>query len=287
MMISGSGVRPGTKVTGRLTGSGGTGTYSLDGGAQTVASTAIRVMTMDNASGDFGDWEPTAKYQPGGAWNTLDFNAWNAYFGMYIEGATPPAQVAHRDLVWGGPANPVDTSRGGVVYDGTGVSPFVVRNYFNGTNGSYQPFMTIGGGGTNPNLIGHFDIDSAQYSWSQYGGNGLGNNTDIAFSDITTGGGSNTTPMFLLPGRNSLLQMGRGPGNEFHNGAYANRLAIGYGAGPGSAPDGVVIEASNGTPASGTFRTGEMRINTAAGGAGTPQLWAWNGSSWGVVATRT
>jgi hypothetical protein len=51
--------------------------------------------------------------------------------------------------------------------------------------------------------------------------------------------------------------------------------------------DGVVIAASNGTPAGGAIRVGEMRINTAAGGAGTPQLWAWNGTSWGVVATRT
>jgi hypothetical protein len=287
MMIAGTGVRAGTKVTARGTGTGGTGTYTLDGAAQTVSSTAIRVMTMDYPAGDFGDWQPTQRYLPGGAFGTLDFNAWNAYFGMYIEGATPPAQACHRDLVWGGPCNPVDTSRGGVVYDGHGITPFVVHCSFNGVNGSFQPFMSIGGGGPNPNMWGWFDIDSSQYSWNQWGGNGLGSNTDLAYCDISIGGGTNTTPHFLLTGRNSLQHFGRGSGHEVKYAAYANTLSVGFGGGAGSPVDGVVIQASNGTPATGTFRVGEMRINTATGGAGTPQLWAWNGTSWGVVATRT
>jgi hypothetical protein len=286
MMISGTGVRAGTKVTARGTGTGGTGTYTLDGAAQTVSSTAIRVMTMDNGAGDFGDWQPTQKYQPGGAFGTLDFNAWNAYFGMYIEGATPPAQICHRDLVWGGPANPVDNSRGGVSYDGHGITPFVVHCNFNGVNGSFQPFMSIGGGGPNPNLIGWFDIDSAQYSWNAWGGNGLGNNTDFAYCDISTGGGGNTTPMFLLTGRNSLQHFGRGATHEVHNAAYANTLAIGFGGGPGSSVDGVIVQATNGAPSTGTFRTGEIRINTAAGGTGTAGLYQWNGTAWVVLATR-
>jgi hypothetical protein len=287
MMISGTGVRAGTKVTARGTGTGGTGTYTLDGAAQTVSSTAIRIMAMDNPAADFGDWQPTQRYLPGGAFITLDFNAWNAYFGMYIEGATPPAQACHRDLVWGGPSNPVLTDRGGVVYDGNGITPFVVRNSYVSDTGSKQPFMTIGGAGSNANLWGYFDNDSAHYTFQQWGGNGDGSNTDFAWCDITTGGGGNTTPMFLLTGRNTLNHFGRGATHEVHNAVYANALAIGFAGGPGSSVDGVVIQASNGTPSTGTFRVGEMRINTATGGAGTPQLWAWNGTSWGVVATRT
>jgi hypothetical protein len=113
-MLKGTGVRPGTKI---ISGSGTTGTYALDGATQTVGSTALRFMDISNPGtnngGDFADWNPTQRYQPGGAWLTRDFNAWNAYFGMYIEGATPPAQIANRDVVWGGPAGPVNSDRGG------------------------------------------------------------------------------------------------------------------------------------------------------------------------------
>lgn len=146
--------------------------------------------------------------------------------------------------------------------------------------------MSIGGGGTNPNMWGWFDIDSAQYSWNQWGGNGLGSNTDLAYCDITTGGGTNTTPMMLLTGRNSLQHFGRGATHEVHNAVYANSLAIGFGGGAGSAVDGVVVQATNGAPSTGTFRTGEIRINTATGGTGTAGLYQWNGTAWVVLATR-
>jgi hypothetical protein len=285
MMISGTGVRAGTKVTARGTGTGGTGTYTLDGAAQTVSSTAIRVMTMDNPAADFGDWTPTQRYLPGGAFITLDFNAWNAYFGMYIEGATPPAQSCHRDLVWGGPANPVMTNRGGVVYDGSGISPFTVRNTYNSEAGTNQPFMTIGGGGANANLIGYFDNDDANYTFQQWGGSD-GHNTDFAWCDVTTGGGGNTTPHFALTGRSTLTHFGRGVGNGVDKAVYANKLAIGFGAGPGSAIDGVIVQASNGTPSTGTFRVGEVRINTATG-TGIPWAWQWNGTAWSSLGNRT
>jgi hypothetical protein len=288
MMISGTGVRAGTMVTARGTGTGGTGTYTLDGATQTVSSTAIRVMAMDNPAGDFGDWLPTRTYMPGGAFITLDFNAWNAYFGMYIEGATPPAQTCSRDVVWGGPSNPVMTNRGGLVYDGHGMSPYTIRNSWTSLlTGSKAPFMTMGGSGPTANLWGYYDQDSAQYAFQQWAGNGDGSNTDFAWCDITTGGGSNSTPVFAWTGRNTLTNFGRGSGHEVAGATYANVLAIGKGSGPGDQIDGLIVTTSNGTPATGTFRVGEMRINTAAGGAGTPQMWAWNGTSWGVIATRT
>jgi hypothetical protein len=285
-MIKGTGVRPGTRIT---AGSGTTGTYTVDGAAQTVASTALRFMDMaGEAGGDFGDWTPTKKYQPGGAFLTRDFNAWNAYFGMYIEGATPPAQAANRDVVWGGPAGPVNTDRGGLVYDGSqGMTPFRIKGSYNATTGTKGFLQFIGGSGRNPFLWSWLDFEDAHYAWIMSGGDGTDGiaGQDIMFADITTGFGGNETPYFMFSGRSSRRHFGRGAGNEVGGVTYLKRLALGDG---GNDPNsGLIIQTSNGTPSTGTFKVGEMRINTATGGAGTAAIWQWNGTSWGIIATRT
>jgi hypothetical protein len=287
-MIKGTGVRPGTRIT---AGSGTTGTYTVDGAAQTVASTALRFMDMSNPGtnngGDFADWNPTQKYQPGGAFLTRDFNAWNAYFGMYIEGATPPAQAANRDVVWGGPSGLVNTDRGGLVYDGSqGMTPFRINGNYNGPTGNKQMLQFIGGGGQNPALWAWLDYDNAHYAWQQWGGSGADGvaGQDLAFVDVTTGGGSNTTPTFLFSGRSSSQTFGRSGGQS--GVTYVNKLAIGHGAGPGDPVDGLLVLTSNGTPSTGTFRVGEIRINVATG-TGIPWAWQWNGTAWSSLGNRT
>jgi hypothetical protein len=286
-MISGTSVRPGTKIT---SGSGTTGSFGLSGAAQTVSSRAIRVMEMSNDGttsngGDFADWNATQTYHPGGAWLTLDFNAWNAYFGMYIEGATPPAQICNRDVVWGGPCNPVERSRGGLVYSNSegGMSPYSINNQWNSPTGTLRTLQFMGGGGPNPNFLGWFDVDSGQWSLG-LAGPADGHNQDFALQDVTTGGGANTTPTFLVSGRSTLQQFGRGAGQ--YGVTYVNKLAIGRGAGPGDPVDGLIILTSNGTPATGTFRVGEIRINVATG-TGIPWAWQWNGTAWSSLGNRT
>lgn len=285
-MIKGTGVRPGTRIT---AGSGTTGTYTVDGAAQTVASTGLRFMDMaGEAGGDFGDWTPTKKYQPGGAFLTRDFNAWNAYFGMYIEGATPPAQAANRDVVWGGPAGPVNTDRGGLVYDGSqGMTPFRIKGEYNNAPTGPKGFLQfIGGGGQNPALWAWLDYENAHYAWQQWGGSGVDGiaGQDFAFVDVTTGGGSNTTPTFMFSGRSSSQTFGRSGGQS--GVTYVNKLAIGHGAGPGDPVDGLIILTSNGTPSTGTFRVGEIRVNVATG-TGIPWAWQWNGTAWSSLGNRT
>jgi hypothetical protein len=136
-MLKGTGIRPGTRVTVVLTGTGGTGTYTVDGAAQTVSSTTINVMSMSNppsftghtnpsTNTEWPDWLPTQKFEPGGGFGSNNFNARNLFLGMYTEGGTMPSQPGARDFAIGGLMQDVDINRGAYVL-GDGAQRGVLR----------------------------------------------------------------------------------------------------------------------------------------------------------------
>jgi hypothetical protein len=124
-MISGTGVRAGTLISGLGTGTGGTGTYTLGGAAQTVSSTTITVMALTNpatfsgsnphSTTEWPDWSPTLQFEPGGGFGANNLNARNLFLGTYIEGGTMPSQPGPRDFVIGGLQQDVDLSKGSYV----------------------------------------------------------------------------------------------------------------------------------------------------------------------------
>jgi hypothetical protein len=174
-MISGTGVRAGTLISALGTGTGGTGTYTLGGASQTVASTTITVMALTNpatfsgsnphSTTEWPDWSPTLQFEPGGGFGTNNENARNLFLGTYIEGGTMPSQPGSKDFVMGGLQQDVDQSRhayvmadatvqGGLRFTGGGFGGFistttVLKNPSDpGAEQDGAIYIYVGGGGT-------------------------------------------------------------------------------------------------------------------------------------------
>jgi hypothetical protein len=282
-LLAGSGnVTAGTKITGLGTGAGGTGTYIIDT-SQTVSSQTMKAMSLAGVNGaTWPDWNPTRKYEPGGAILTNNGNANNSFWGVYIEGGTFPAQFCRRDSAMGGPLSTYDDTRGGTVF---------AYDTFNSLNtNAYKWFPSANKQTLNMNigqfinaravLQQWFATDGNPYAWFLGYGDGPDqmNNQCLALTQFSSGEG--THPLiaaFMLD--NAAKTFNRTVAET--DAVFVHKLLLGDGAGANPTARKIVTVYSA-PPSSGSWTKGDVAINGDVAAGGTP---AWSCTTSGSPGT--
>jgi hypothetical protein len=161
------GVSAGTKITALGTGTGGTGTYTINN-SQTVASTTMHADVFNDAN--FAPWDPTQKYMPGGSYGNNNANNCAAVIGMYMESGTWPAQFGLKDAVIGTLLQGLyDTTRGASVLE-AGTWQRSVKAAAKYTSNTGPKFRTVNLGATPVDGYNSQNADSPILSFTDYDG---------------------------------------------------------------------------------------------------------------------
>jgi hypothetical protein len=278
-MISGTNVKPGTKIT---AGTGGVGTYTVDTNHPTsTGSQKLTIMPLNSSGGgSYPDWTPTKTFEYGGAFGSNNRNAANVFIGMYIEGGTFPAQLGFRDVCIGGLTQTIDTSRGGLLEnDGIWNQNSVTAHQVYQDAGLKTFTASLGGYDSSGPRMLTFQKDGSIMALRYGKGSGADNQSsqDIVFDETVIGVDGGPLATFLITAGGTARTFGRS--SPIANAFWPQKLII-----PGkdyNQIDGsrVFVDDGHGfPPTSGDYARGDVCL----AGAG-----ASSGSPWGYMCTVT
>jgi hypothetical protein len=266
------GVSAGTKITALGTGTGGTGTYTINN-SQTVASTTMHADTYDD--GNYLPWLPTQRYMPGGSHGNSNFNNCGTVFGQYNESGTWPAQFGVKDIVIGTILQGLyDTTRGNLVLE-AGVWRRSVMAEARYASDAGVKFRTVGIGAVpvdgqqsaraDSPVLFHTDYDGTYYELGSSAENELGTTGDRTLHNDFDWGPLNQLKWLRLSGKNTLRDYGRGV--PFPYATHIPNLILGD-----TFLGGRRLFTVTGIPSGGPFAVGDIAVNTS-GTVGQPKAW--------------
>jgi hypothetical protein len=285
-IIYDGGVSGATKITALGTGTGGTGTYTLNN-SQTIASTTMHADVFNDAN--YAPWSPTQRYMPGGAYGNNNINNTSVIIGMYMESGTWPSQPGPKDFIAGGLLQGLyDTSRGGTVLD-AGVWQTSVKAaslYTSATGRKYRHVQLgpapqdgiISTGSADSPILSFTDYDGQYYEFGSTAEFEPGTRGDrTANNDFDFGILNSSSKWFRLSGKNTVRKYGNANNQPYE--MQIPNLVIGDTGLEGRR----VFFWQSGPPTTGTWARGDvcMEQNPTAGAAcewqctaaGTPGTW--------------
>jgi hypothetical protein len=280
------GVSAGTRITALGTGTGGTGTYTINN-SQTVASTTMHADVNNDAN--FAPWSPTQRYMPGGGYGNNNFNNRSVVIGMYMESGTWPIQPGVNDLIAGGLMQGLyDRSKGAAICDaGVWQTSVKMQSMFTSDTGRKVRSVNLGPL-PQDGVLSQNSADSALLSFTDYDGQyyEFGSVADFEFStrgdrtlnnDFDFGILNDVRKWYRLSGKNTLRKYGNA--NNLPYMCQVPNLVIGDGGLDGRR----VFYIAGGPPTTGTYARGDIALeqNATAGAAcewqcvtaGTPGTW--------------
>jgi hypothetical protein len=280
------GVSAGTKITALGTGTGGTGTYTINN-SQTVASTTMHCDTFYDAN--WAPWSPTQRYMPGGSYGNNNANNCSIITGMYEESGTWPAQFGLKDICIGNiMGGAYETTRGGTVFEaGTWQSAVKTASIYTSTTGRKYRKVQLGplpqdgiisGGVADSPVLSWTDYDGTYYEFGSPAEFETGTRGDrTANNDFDFGRLNTFARWFRLSGKNTLRKYGNA--NNLPDVTHIPNLIVGNTGSDGRR----VFFISGGPPTTGTWARGDVALeqNATAGAAcewqcvtaGTPGTW--------------
>jgi hypothetical protein len=282
------GVSAGTKITALGTGTGGTGTYTINN-SQTVASTTMHADVSSDPN--FAPWSPTQRYMPGGAYGNNNFNNRSVVIGTYMESGTWPIQPGVNDIIEGSLLQGFyDRTKGAAICDaGVWQTSVKMQSMFTSDTGRKTRSVNLGPL-PQDGVLSQNSADSALLSFTDYDGEyyEFGSVADFEFStrgdrtlnnDFDFGKVNDVRKWYRLSGKNTLRKYGNA--NNLPYMTQIPNLVIGDGGLDGRR----VFYIAGGPPGTTTgYARGDIAIEQNAT-AGAANSWQLTPTGWKVMTT--